>query len=99
MSLILDGVNNVHPAWLKAEISERFGSIAALAAKYRVNPNTVQAAIIRPQPTGNHIIASALGYRVHQLWPQWFSPSGMRIRKGNVKRASAARARQKGAVA
>jgi Ner family transcriptional regulator len=102
MSVHIDGVRNVEPAWLKAEIAMRFGSVAALAAKFSANPNTVQAAIIRPQPSGNHIIADALGYPVHELWPEWFLPGGLRIRrsaKTKGKRRTAISSSQKRALA
>lgn len=102
MSLDLDGVSNVHPAALRAVIQIRFGSVKALADRFRAKPNTVQAAISRPQPEGNHIIASALGYEVHQLWPKWFRKGGLRIRKTDTPDLSHrddGRSRQKSAAA
>lgn len=102
MSLEIDGVSNVDPVWLRAEIAHRFGSIAALAQRFGAKENTVQAAITRPQPTGNHIIADALGYQVHQLWPQWYRPGGLRIRNSapaNARQSAGASSRQKGAAA
>lgn len=69
---------NMHPQDVMAAIRKRAGSMAELAEKKGASRSVVQAAIHRPQPTGNRIIAECLGKSVHELWPEWFDEDGNR---------------------
>lgn len=69
---------NTHPQDVMAAIRKRVGSMADLARAHGVSDSVVQAAIHRPQPSGNRIIAEALGTTVHALWPEWFDADGNR---------------------
>lgn len=77
----------LHPEDIKAEIRKRCGSLAELARKHGVSQSVVQTALRRPQPTGNRIVAAALGRSVHEIWPQWFDEAG------NVRRSRPADAK------
>ncbi|WP_417783338.1 helix-turn-helix domain-containing protein [Terasakiella pusilla] len=72
-------VQNMHPEDVKAAVRKKFGSLAALARQNGVSDSVVRAALIRPQPTGNRIIAKCLELSVHQLWPEWYGSDGQRI--------------------
>lgn len=70
---------NTHPEDVKAAVRKKIGSLAALARQHGVSDSVVRAALIRPQPTGNRIIADCLGRSLHQIWPQWYRADGSRI--------------------
>ncbi|WP_419799680.1 MAG: helix-turn-helix domain-containing protein [Terasakiella sp.] len=53
--------------------------MASLARYHGVSDSVVRAALIRPQPTGNKIIADCLGVPLHSLWPEWYNEHGRRI--------------------
>ncbi|WP_188665651.1 MULTISPECIES: helix-turn-helix domain-containing protein [Terasakiella] len=70
---------NAHPEDVKAAVRKKVGSMASLARCHGVSDSVVRAALIRPQPTGNKIIADCLGVPLHSLWPEWYSEDGRRI--------------------
>lgn len=70
---------NAHPEDVKAEVRKKVGSLAALARQHGVSSSVVRAALIRPQPTGNKIIAECLDVPLHKIWPDWYSEDGRRI--------------------
>lgn len=70
---------NMHPEDIKAAVRKKFGSLAALARENGVSDSVVRAALIRPQPTGNRIIANCLEQSVHDLWPEWYDRDGKRL--------------------
>lgn len=74
---------NVPSEVLKAALQLQYGSVSKFAEAKKVSHNLIYAALLRPQPTGNHLIAEGLGVTVHQLWPTWFSPTGLRLRTGD----------------
>ncbi len=53
--------------------------MAALARQNGVSDSVVRAALIRPQPTGNTIIAKCLGVPLHNIWPEWYAEDGKRL--------------------
>ena len=85
--------SNMHAEDVKAAIRKICGSMSNLARDHNVSTSVIRAALIRPQPTGNRIIAARLGKSVHELWPEWFDESGARIR-GNSTSARRRRHRQ-----
>jgi Ner family transcriptional regulator len=70
---------NAHPEDVKAEVRKKVGSLAALAREHGVSDSVVRAALIRPQPTGNKIIADCLGIPIHKIWPEWYTDDGKRL--------------------
>ncbi len=70
---------NAHPEDVKAEVRKKVGSLAALARAHGVSDSVVRAALIRPQPTGNKIIAECLNVPVNKLWPEWYTSDGKRL--------------------
>lgn len=74
---------NTHPEDIKARVRKQYISLRGLAKMKGVSSAVVHAAVHRPQPSGNHVIAKALGTTVHILWPEWFDKEGNRIRSKN----------------
>lgn len=74
-----------HPEDIKAKVRKKVGSLAKLARQNDVSTSVIRAALIRPQPTGNRIIASCLGQELHDLWPEWYDAAGFRISKSSQK--------------
>ncbi|SCA57189.1 conserved hypothetical protein [Candidatus Terasakiella magnetica] len=70
---------NAHPEDVKAEVRKKVGSMAALARQHGVSDSVVRAALIRPQPTGNAIIAECLDVPLHAIWPEWYGEDDKRI--------------------
>jgi len=90
-----------HPEDIKAAVRKAFGSLAELARQHDVSESVVQTAVSRLQPTGNRIIAAALGYKVHEIWPHLFDEAGnvRRSRPKNASRRSDLTHRQKAVAA
>lgn len=89
-----------HPEDIKAAVRKDYGSLANLARLSGVSESVVQTAVSRPQPTGNRIIATALGLSVHEIWPQWFDVAGNIVADtGKRKSCRSHAARQKSAAA
>jgi len=65
-----------HPEDIKAAIRRSGLSLGGLAARVDLAPSTIQAALRRPQPSGNRAIADHLGVELHVLWPQFYDCSG-----------------------
>jgi len=70
---------NAHPEDVKAEVRKRMGSLAELARQKKVSDSVIRAALIRPQPTGNKIIAECLSVPINKIWPEWYGIDGKRI--------------------
>jgi len=68
-----------HPEDIKAEVRKKFGSMAELGRQNGVSTSVIRAALIRPQPTGNRLIAECLGKTLHEIWPGWYDADGNRI--------------------
>ena len=66
---------NAHPEQVKAKIRMRYGSIEALAKRIDVKACTLRQALRRRTPLGNRAIATALGKRPEEIWPEWFEVS------------------------
>lgn len=90
---------NKHPEDIKAAVGKTGISLSELARRHRLNPSTVVHAVRRPQPSGNRAIASHLGRKLHELWPEWFDRHGNRISIPKDTTAHAPDASQKRRVA
>ncbi|MFZ2470214.1 MAG: helix-turn-helix domain-containing protein [Parvibaculum sedimenti] len=75
-----------HPEDIKAEIRKKAGSMARLARQKKVSTSVIRAALIRPQPTGNRLIAEFLGREMHEIWPEWYDTHGNRIPSETAKK-------------
>lgn len=80
-----------HPEDIKAKVRKKVGSLAELARQRKVSTSVIRAALIRPQPTGNRIIAECLGCEMHEIWPEWYDAAGNRIPSPTVRKTSSRR--------
>lgn len=89
---MLAPTTNRHPEDVKADVRKTGLSLAELATHNGLAVSTLQAAIHRPQPSGNRAIARHLGKSLHEIWPEWFDGDGNRISRPehNPKTADAA---------
>ena len=77
--------SNAHPEDVKAAVRKKVGSLASLARQHGVSDSVVRAALIRPQPTGNKIIAECLNVPLHKIWPEWYNTDGKRLPPKSIK--------------
>lgn len=92
-----------HKADIKAELEKSVGkSLAQIDNEHGLPLGTCSAALRRPHPRGEAVIADLLGVAAAQLWPPRYHDDGTRKRPQpmeNYRRALAPRHRQKEARA
>lgn len=91
--------SNQHPEDVKAAVRKTGISLAELARQNGLDVSTTRAALRRPQPSGNRVIAKRLGKKLHQIWPEWFDEAGNRITRRQPTRKDRTPASQNGKVA
>ncbi|HYH17539.1 MAG TPA: helix-turn-helix domain-containing protein [Azospirillum sp.] len=70
-----------HKADIKAELEKRIGkSLAQLDAEHGLPVGTCSAALRRPHPQGEAVIAALLGVAPVMLWPSRYHRDGTRKR-------------------
>ncbi|MBI1262982.1 MAG: transcriptional regulator [Rhizobiales bacterium] len=79
-----------HPEDIKAAVRKKVGSLAELARQEGVSTSVIRSALIRPQPTGNRIIAKCLDRSLHDIWPEWYDAEGKRLYRTRRKISSRA---------
>ncbi|WP_316978007.1 helix-turn-helix domain-containing protein [Shumkonia mesophila] len=72
-------VQNTHAEDVKAMVRKTGVTLAELARRHDLSDSTTRAALYRPQPSGNRVIANYLGKSLNELWPLWFDERGDRI--------------------
>lgn len=70
---------NMHPEDVKAAVRKTGISLSSLGPRHGLAESTIRAAIVRPVPRGNRVIAKHLGRTVHEIWPEWFDEQGNRV--------------------
>lgn len=63
---------------IKAEIQRRGSNLTELAVKNDLGSSTARAALLKPSPAANSVIAQFLGVSLHELWPHWYDKDGNR---------------------
>ncbi|MCP1673348.1 Ner family transcriptional regulator [Natronocella acetinitrilica] len=64
---------HIRREWIKYQLAIRGYSLAALAREYGVTRQQPQAALNRPYPKWERIIAQVLELRPEQLWPERYA--------------------------
>lgn len=59
-----------HRADVTAALKKVGWSVRALSRAHGLHPDTLSAALIRPYPKGEKIIADALGLTQQDIWPE-----------------------------
>lgn len=84
---------NMHPEDIKAAVRKTGVTLTELALLNGLSESLARAALRRPQPSGNRVIAEYLGRPLSDLWPEWFDADGNRLpSKSTKKHSRAARA-------
>ena len=89
-----------HTADIKAAIEKTGWSLRQLSLKHGLAPNTMKAALERPYPKAERIIAEVLGLKPEDIWPERYAkralkashrvtPDRRTLPKQNTKRANA----------
>ena len=82
---------NQHPEDVKAAIRKTGVTLVALGARMGVPGCTIRKSLYVPCPKGNRVIAAYLGRRLHELWPEWYDETGIRISARSAGKHSSAR--------
>lgn len=77
----------MHPADIGAALKKRGTNLTRLALENGFGESTLRAALKKPHPRAQKLIAEAIGVPVHRIWPQWFDASGDRIGAGSRSRS------------
>lgn len=62
-----------HKEDIKSAVRKRYGSMDALARKHGVHKSILRAALLRPYPKAEAIIAKALDTTAPELWPERYT--------------------------
>lgn len=65
-----------HPADIMAAVRKRGSSLRRLGVDHGFNPDTFRKALTKQMPGAHQVISRFIGIPVHQLWPQFYGPSG-----------------------
>jgi Ner family transcriptional regulator len=67
--------------WIKYQLAIRGHSLSTLAREHGKTRQQPQAALRKPYPKWERIIADALGLEPRQLWPERYDASGKALRR------------------
>lgn len=79
---------NMHPEDVKAAVRKTGITLTELALNNGLSESLARAALRRPQPSGNRVIAAYLGRKLNELWPEWFDVNGHRLPSKTVRKHS-----------
>lgn len=81
----------MHQADILAAVRKsEFRFLPAIAKRYGVSDVALRAALHRPQLAAEKAISKATKIPLHVLWPQRWSPDGLRlVRRGRASRSAA----------
>ena len=61
-----------------AAVKKAGSNLRQLSLRHGFAASTFRAALHRPHPRANRLIAEFIGVGVHEIWPHWFTSSGIR---------------------
>lgn len=67
-----------HNADIVAAVRKAGTNLRQLSLQSGFAASTFRAALHKPHPRANRIIARVIGREVHEIWPQWFTATGAR---------------------
>lgn len=79
----------MHAADIVAALKKCGTNLSRLGLDHGFGESTLRAALHKPHPRAQALIANTIGKSLHEIWPQWFTPSGARIagcRPGSARR-------------
>ena len=69
----------MHPADIVAAVKKCGTNLRQLALCNGFGASTLRAALHKPHPRAQKLIADTIGIPVHKIWPKWFDASGARL--------------------
>lgn len=63
-------------AWIRYQLARRGLTLAALSRKQGLHRNVAQAALARPYPRMERVIARVIGMQPHEIWPERYDAAG-----------------------
>lgn len=69
----------MHSADIVAEVKKAGTSLRQLGLAHGFAASTLRAALHKPHPRAQRLIAQTIGRDVHEIWPLWFDASGARV--------------------
>lgn len=69
----------MHHADIVAAVKKVGTNLRQLAIANGFGQSTLRAALHKPHPRAQRLIAETIGKPVHEIWPQWFDADGARI--------------------
>lgn len=72
--------------WIKFQLAIRGHSLSTLAREHNKTRQQPQAALRKPYPKWERIIAAALDLEPHQLWPERYDQNGEPLRQRRRRR-------------
>lgn len=69
----------MHRADIVAAIKKRGTNLRKLALSHGFGASTLRAALYKPHPRAQRLIAETIGAPLHEIWPDWFDADGRRI--------------------
>lgn len=74
-----------HPADVLAALKKSGWTLRRLSLSLGYGPNWAQAALKRPYPHAERVIAEKCGIPARVMWPSRYTPDGEPIQRGEVK--------------
>lgn len=74
-----------HPADIVAALRKAGWSLRRLSIEVGLSPFTLKAALNRPYPNGERVIASAIGVQPQAIWPSRYDRNGLPNRGRKLK--------------
>ena len=78
----------MHHADIVAAVKKVGTNLRQLAISEGFGESTLRAALHKQHPRAQRLIAKTIGKSVHEIWPQWFSADGARIRAPRAERTT-----------
>ena len=75
-----------HPADIVAALRKQGWSLRRLSAAQGLHPQTLTAALARPYPKGELVIATTLGMKPEKIWPSRYDRHGQPNRGRKARR-------------
>ena len=79
-------LKNKHRADVIAAVRKAGATLSLLAERGNIHPSSLSHCLTRPLPVANRIIASLLGQKLCELWPEWYGKDGKRRPRAETSR-------------
>ena len=79
MTRIARRKTGMHHADIVAAVKKSGTNLRQLALANGFGQSTLRAALHKPHPRAQRLIAETIGKPLHEIWPQWFDVDGARI--------------------